>query len=312
MKAYDNYIFDLYGTLVDIHTEENDPLVWKKLALFYGYYDADYSSEELKERYAAIIAGEEYKMKSEKKDDAHEAHPEVQIEEVFQKLFEEKGVKADPTLAVHAGQFFRILSTDYVKLYDGVTDLLEALKKKGKKIYLLSNAQRIFTEYEMHTLGIAKYFDDIFISSTCGVKKPDSRFFQLLIDKYNLDITKSVMIGNDGISDIAGAKSVGLDTFYIHSNISPKDDKKPDSTYYLPAMDMKKVKELGRIAPAHCFQCLKHCNPGTTPYCITQALINAAKGKIDDALLFCGAYAYQATHLETVKEVIDSLIPERV
>lgn len=51
---------------------------------------------------------------------------------------------------------------------------------------------------------------------------------------------------------------------------------------------------------------------GTTPYCITQALINAAKGKIDDALLFCGAYAYQATHLETVKEVIDSLIPERV
>ena len=192
MKAYDNYIFDLYGTLADIHTEENDPLVWKKLALFYGYYDADYSSEELKERYAAIIAGEESKMKSEKKDDAHEAHPEVQIEEVFQKLFEEKGVKADPTLAVHAGQFFRILSTDYVKLYDGVTDLLEALKKTGKKIYLLSNAQRIFTEYEMHTLGIAKYFDDIFISSTCGVKKPDSRFFQLLIDKYNLDITKSI------------------------------------------------------------------------------------------------------------------------
>lgn len=67
MKAYDNYIFDLYGTLVDIHTEENDPLVWKKLALFYGYYDANYAPEELKERYAAIIAGEESKMKSEKK-----------------------------------------------------------------------------------------------------------------------------------------------------------------------------------------------------------------------------------------------------
>ena len=44
--------------------------------------------------------------------------------------------------------------------------------------------------------------------------------------------------------DINGAKEAGLDTFYIHSNISPKDDKKPDSTYYLPAMDMKKVKEL--------------------------------------------------------------------
>ena len=51
----------------------------------------------------------------------------------FRSVFEEKGVKADPTLAVHAGQFFRILSTDYVKLYDGVIDLLEAFKKEGQK-----------------------------------------------------------------------------------------------------------------------------------------------------------------------------------
>ena len=108
----------------------------------------------------------------------------------------------------------------------------------------------------MHTLGIAKYFDDIFISSACGVKKPDSRFFQLLIDKYNLDITKSIMIGNDSISDIAGAKSVGLDTFYIHSNISPKlleetvalpdgTEKKrkimPDADFVLDGMDMERV-----------------------------------------------------------------------
>lgn len=143
-------------------------------------------------------------------------------------------MKADPTLAVHAGQFFRILSTDYVKLYDGVIDLLEALKKKGKKIYLLSNAQRIFTEYEMHTLGIAKYFDDIFISSTCGVKKPDSRFFQLLIDKYNLDITKSVMIGNDGISDIAGAKSVGLVSFIFIRTFLQSCRKRP--SYYRMAL----------------------------------------------------------------------------
>lgn len=231
MKAYDNYIFDLYGTLVDIHTEENDPLVWKKLALFYGYYDADYSSEELKERYAAIIAGEEYKMKSEKKDDAHEAHPEVQIEEVFQKLFEEKGVKADPTLAVHAGQFFRILSTDYVKLYDGVTDLLEALKKTGKKIYLLSNAQRIFTAYEMQVIQIAKYFDDIFISSDFQTKKPDIRFFEALKNKHGLKPKQTLFIGNDSRCDIDGAKQVEFDTFYVNSNISPKDDKAENADY---------------------------------------------------------------------------------
>ena len=35
---YDNYVFDLYGTLVDIHTDEEPKEIWDKLALFYGYY----------------------------------------------------------------------------------------------------------------------------------------------------------------------------------------------------------------------------------------------------------------------------------
>ena len=122
--------------------------------------------------------------------------------------------------------------------------LLKGLKKCGKKVYLLSNAQRIFTEYEMNYLDITKYFDDILISSDYGTKKPDIRFFEQLIEKDHLDVKKTLMIGNDVRCDINGAKEAGLDTFYIHSNISPKDDKKPDSTYYLPAMDMKKVKEL--------------------------------------------------------------------
>ena len=258
-KDYENYIFDLYGTLVDIHTEENNPLVWKKLALFYGYYDASYSPEELEERYHALIFGEEAQMMSEKKDDVHEAHPEVQIEYIFQKLFLEKGVQADMTLAIHAGQFFRVMSTDYIKLYDGVTELLEELKRRGKNIYLLSNAQRIFTEYEMHTLGIAEYFDDIFISSECKVKKPDSRFFRMLIEKHQLDVSESIMIGNDALSDIAGAKGIGLDTFYIHSNISPALEEEtyiaadgtekirkimPQADYVLEEMDMGKVRTM--------------------------------------------------------------------
>ena len=32
---YDNYVFDLYGTLVDIHTDEEPKEIWDKLALFY-------------------------------------------------------------------------------------------------------------------------------------------------------------------------------------------------------------------------------------------------------------------------------------
>ncbi|MFR2512747.1 MAG: hypothetical protein ACLS9K_13090, partial [Lachnospira eligens] len=44
-RNYKNYVFDLYGTLVDIHTDEEQELLWEKLALFYGYYDAVYEPE---------------------------------------------------------------------------------------------------------------------------------------------------------------------------------------------------------------------------------------------------------------------------
>lgn len=75
---------------------------------------------------------------------------------------------------------------------------------------------------------------------------------------------------------------------------------------------MKKVMNGEQIPHSPCHRCLQKCNPKTIPYCITDALIHAAKGEVDEALLFCGAYAYKADHMETVKEVIESLLPERV
>lgn len=237
MKDYKNYIFDLYGTLVDIHTEEGEPELWEKLALFYGFYGAEYEPEEMKESYLKLVSQAENKY-------VHEAYPEIELEYVFQKLFEQKGVKAGIELSVHAGQFFRILSIEYVKLYEGTKEMLEQLRKNGKKIYLLSNAQDIFTSYELRLLGLTEYFDDIFISSSCQCKKPDTKFYQMLLDKHNLAVADCLMIGNDNNTDIAGAKELGMDSLYIHSNLSPELEGEPDSTYMLEEMDMKKLTEM--------------------------------------------------------------------
>lgn len=239
---YDNYLFDLYGTLVDIHTEEDEPEVWNKLAYFYGYYGAHYTGEELEKAYSNIVHRKEGILKG----DNHEVFPEIQIEDVFLELFTCKGAKADKTLAMHAGQFFRVLTTDYVKLYDGAVELLKLLKKSGKKVYLLSNAQRIFTEYEMKALGIYDLFDKVYISSDYNCKKPDTKFYNILLDELGLDREKTIMIGNDNRCDIEGAKEAGLSTFYIHSNISPemKDFSVVKSDFMLKEMDLHKVKEI--------------------------------------------------------------------
>lgn len=74
---------------------------------------------------------------------------------------------------------------------------------------------------------------------------------------------------------------------------------------------MKRVMLGEKIPHTPCHGCLVQCSPNDIPYCITDSLLNAAKGEVDQALLFCGADAYKAKRIETVKEVIDSLFDNR-
>ena len=54
----------------------------------------------------------------------------------------------------------------------------------------------------------------------------------------------------------------------------------------------------GERIMSSCRQCIKTCNPATTPYCITKALINAAIGNVDEGLIFCGS------NVDRVKEIV--------
>ena len=60
----------------------------------------------------------------------------------------------------------------------------------------------------------------------------------------------------------------------------------------------------GIIPHKSCHNCISGCNPATTPYCITEALVHAAEGLLEDALIFCGANAYKAKKIEHVSEIM--------
>ena len=220
---YTDLIFDLYGTLVDIHTEE-DAAVWEKTALYFGYYGAHYDGPELKNAFQTAMAARKAKA-----GQSYECFPDLPFEPVMAQLFREKGVEENAdVLGINAAQLFRIASTDYIRLYPGVTEALTALRKKGYKLWLLSNAQRVFTAFELNALGLAPYFDGIYISSDFGCRKPDLRFFRALLEERKLEPKTCMMIGNDLDTDIAGAKNAGLDTLYMHTNLTPPDQRPAD------------------------------------------------------------------------------------
>ena len=221
--AYTDLIFDLYGTLVDIHTDEND-LVWEKTALYFGFYGAPYTGLELKEAFHAAMSEREAQA-----GQSYECFPDIPFESVMEELFRAKGVKetAD-TLAVNAAQLFRISSIEYIRLYPHVSEALAQLRQHGYRLWLLSNAQRIFTEYELRHLGLGQQLDGIYISSDRNCRKPDARFFRALLEEQQLNPDQCLMIGNDRETDIAGAQAAGLATLYMHTNLTPYDQAPAD------------------------------------------------------------------------------------
>lgn len=220
---YTDLILDLYGTLVDIHTEENE-LVWEKTAIYFGFYGAHYTGSQLKQAFQAAMAARQAQA-----GQSYECFPDIPFEQVMAQLFRDRGITDDAdSLGFHAAQLFRIASIDYIRLYPGMLDALALLRRKGLRLWLLSNAQRAFTAYELQHLGLGNQLDGIYISSDYGCRKPDERFFRALLDEQQLERDRCLMIGNDRDTDIAGAKAVGLDTLYMHTNLTPREQAPAD------------------------------------------------------------------------------------
>lgn len=233
---YRNYIFDFYGTLADIRTDEEMPYLWQKMSEIYSALGASYQPEELKSAFRFLERRETERIGTP------EAEPD--LTRVFALLYQEKRVACDEARARMTAVTFRALSRKFLRTYDGVEELLQELRRRGKGVYLLSNAQTDFTRPEIEMLGLTGYFDGIFISSEQGCRKPSPFFFERLMKRYALRPSESIMIGNDERADIAGARHVGMDALYIHTEISPEEYGRVEATYRVMDGDFRRIRHL--------------------------------------------------------------------
>ncbi len=244
---YSNIIFDLYGTLIDIRTDEYSLDFWRRAVQLFAMGGASFSPGELRTAYSKYVR--RAYMREKLRHPTYK-HLDIDLLEVFRKLYAMKGLSPDEVQLRDTAYKFRKASTEHINLYDGVTELLEGLRAAGKKIYLLSNAQESFTIPEMDELGILGYFDGIMISSEERVSKPQKQFFNKLLDKYNLKPEECLMVGNDMNSDMLGAESAGIDGLYIHQDISPDvyDENEIHAKWKIMDGDVHKI--LGYILEA--------------------------------------------------------------
>ena len=71
-----------------------------------------------------------------------------------------------------------------------------------------------------------------------------------------------------------------------------------------------KQVEQGNTCVKKCYQCLAKCDPANIPYCITQALVNAVKGDVENGLMFAGANVGRIHEIVSVHELMQGLTGE--
>ncbi len=249
-ESFRNYIFDLYGTLIDIRTDENDPRLWGLMAGFYNSYGCRWGKKSLRRTF--------WRYDAEEREKASKAagleHPEIKLERVFARLLFEcpdyhcngpavcgrgmdelrheyrKGDKghvidmvAGSEWAYATSNLFRAGSRKYFRPYANAAGTLAGLRERGRRIYLLSNAQRIFTMPEIEASGLLPFFDGVYISSDYDMKKPQKEFLELLLRNERLDPGGTVMVGNEIGSDALVAIRAGIRSIILNtSGISKK------------------------------------------------------------------------------------------
>lgn len=155
--------------------------------------------------------------------------------------------------------------------------------------------------------------------------------------KYSKEFNKEIpVIAGGGIydgTDIAkiiklGASGVQLGTRFVCTDECDADmafkqayinAKKEDITIIrspvgMPGRALKnefldKAKK-GEVKFNCSYLCLKTCDPKTSPYCIANALTNAAQGKLDEGFVFVGSNVHRIDKIVPVKELIDELVSE--
>ena len=150
-------------------------------------------------------------------------------------------IQAAPDLILELEEFWNTNVHKTVKYYDNVIPTLTYLKKKYQ-LALVSNCA-VGTRGLLQRLSLSQFFECIILSYELKTRKPNHKMYLKALDCLKLNAEDCLFVA-DEISDLEGAKEVGLKTLLIHQGGHPWDEAadlnfKPDYEYNTFAEIMK-------------------------------------------------------------------------
>jgi putative hydrolase of the HAD superfamily len=110
-----------------------------------------------------------------------------------------------------------------IKLFDGVFDWLQEVKKRNIKIVMVTDLTADVQFLKIEKLHLDEVFDWIVTSEEAGCEKPHPYIFQLALQKSGLSADRVWMIGDSYEKDIRGALNLGIKPFWLNRSEKVKE-----------------------------------------------------------------------------------------
>ena len=214
--AIKGILFDLYGTVIDIETDESLEEIYRGIAHYLTYHGVYLHRWEVRDRY--------YEIMRQQKEEGGEECPEIDVEAIWISFLRQEGIGAPLVrrrLALILAQMYRGISRKRLQLYPGVKGVLDELRPTFR-LALVSDAQPCYALPEMKAVGLDGYFDPVIISAHYGFRKPDTRLMGKALDIMKLGPAEVIYVGNDMYRDMYGASRLGIRTIFVDSNQGAK------------------------------------------------------------------------------------------
>lgn len=226
-------IFDINGTLVDIHTDEWHDDVYRIISNLLSYQGILLDQKEVKSLYFQIM--------KEQRAARGERHPEFDAIGIFREIVTQysteftRGLPVDKfeQLPILLAETHRAASRFRLQPYPGVVDTIRQLHPKYH-LAIITDAQTAYSAPELNAVGLSGYFDPIVISGNFGYRKPDVRLFTAALNQMNMAPSEILFVGNDVYRDVYGAQRLGMKTVFFRTNqgTQEKEGVKPDYIIY--------------------------------------------------------------------------------
>ena len=128
----------------------------------------------------------------------------------------------------------------------GIQLVLDFLVKQNVRVAAISNA--IFSSpcmtYELERHNLINYFEFIISSADLGIRKPDSRKFEIALETLRLEPHDVWYIGDNWDADIIGAKSAQMTPVWFKEQF-------PDHDANISHIKLRKWSEFGVVWDQH-------------------------------------------------------------